>query len=137
MKRSAFGAILAAAAVGVLMASPASAKTAKECRAEWSAHKADYKAKGITQKDYVAKCRAEGEKPKAAKQTSQEKAAAKKESKAEKAAAKKAAKERAKEKAKEKAPRKSPSKRAEPRRTRRPNARPRKRARRPLPARKR
>ena len=77
MKQSAFGAVLAAALFGLLMASPAAAKTAKECRAEWSAHKAENKAKGVTEKAYVAKCRGETEKPKAAKKT-KEKAAEKK-----------------------------------------------------------
>ena len=65
MKRSVFGAVLAAAVFGMLLASPAAAKTAKECRAEWSAHKAEYKAKGITEKAYVATCRAEAKKEKA------------------------------------------------------------------------
>jgi DNA polymerase III gamma/tau subunit len=91
MKRSAFGAILAAAVLGLVLAAPAAAKTAKECRAEWSAHKAENKAKGIKEKDYVAKCKGETEKPKAAK----------KETKKEKAAEKKAAKEKAAEKKKE------------------------------------
>ena len=96
MKRFAFGAILAAAVFGFLAVAPASAKTAKECRAEWSAHKAEYKAKHITQKAYVAKCRGETEKAKAAKKTkekaAEKKAAKKKETKKEKAAAKKESK---------------------------------------------
>ena len=33
-------------------------KTAKECRAEWQANKADNQAKGITEKAYVEQCRA-------------------------------------------------------------------------------
>jgi hypothetical protein len=77
MKRSTFGAILAAAIFGLLLASPVAAKTAKECRAEWNAHKAEFKAKGITEKAYVAKCRAEAEAPKAAKQKEAEKKAVK------------------------------------------------------------
>jgi hypothetical protein len=39
---------------------PASAekgKTAKECRSEWRANKADNEAKGITEKQYVEQCR--------------------------------------------------------------------------------
>jgi hypothetical protein len=36
----------------------AEAKTAKECRAEWQANKADFQAKKIKQKDYVTQCTA-------------------------------------------------------------------------------
>ena len=36
------------------------AKTAKECRAEWQANKADNQAKGISQKQYVEQCRTGG-----------------------------------------------------------------------------
>ena len=32
-------------------------KSAKECRAEWRANKADNEAKGITEKQYIAQCR--------------------------------------------------------------------------------
>lgn len=39
---------------------PKSGKTAKECGAEWTANKADNKAKGITKKQYVAQCSAGG-----------------------------------------------------------------------------
>ena len=39
------------------MAAPAK-KTVKECRAEWTAHKADNQKKGITEKAYVDECRA-------------------------------------------------------------------------------
>ncbi|HET7850214.1 MAG TPA: hypothetical protein VFL51_14235 [Pseudolabrys sp.] len=35
-------------------------KTAKACRQEWQANKADNQAKGITEKAYVAQCRAGG-----------------------------------------------------------------------------
>jgi hypothetical protein len=42
------------------------AKTAKECRDEWRASKDANKAGGITQKDYVAKCRGETAQPAAA-----------------------------------------------------------------------
>jgi DNA polymerase III gamma/tau subunit len=113
MKRSAFGAMLAAAVLGMALVSPAVAKTAKECRAEWSAHKAENKAKGITEKAYVATCKGETAKPKATKKTSKEKAAEKKEtkskeSKKEKAAEKKETK--SKETKKEKAAEKKESK---------------------------
>jgi hypothetical protein len=50
----------AAAIIGLFaMASdPALAKTAKECRDEWRANKADNQAKGITEAAYVKECRA-------------------------------------------------------------------------------
>ncbi len=35
-------------------------KTAKECRTEWRANKADNEAKGITEKQYVERCRTGG-----------------------------------------------------------------------------
>jgi hypothetical protein len=56
------GVILAAVASSVLLAAPAFAqqKTAKECTAEWRANKADNQAKGITEKAFVAQCRAGG-----------------------------------------------------------------------------
>ena len=38
-------------------ATAAKGKTAKECRAEWKANKADNEAKGITEKQYVEQCR--------------------------------------------------------------------------------
>ena len=38
----------------------AKGKTAKECRTEWQANKADYQAKGISQKRYVEQCRTGG-----------------------------------------------------------------------------
>jgi hypothetical protein len=44
-------------ACGTAVAAPAG-KTAKECRAEWQVNKADNQAKGITEKAYVAQCRA-------------------------------------------------------------------------------
>jgi hypothetical protein len=45
-----------------LSGTPASAqaKTATQCRDEWRANKADNQAKGITEKAYVAQCRAGG-----------------------------------------------------------------------------
>jgi hypothetical protein len=41
-------------------------KTAKACTAEWQKNKADNQAKGITEKAYVEKCRADSAKPAAA-----------------------------------------------------------------------
>ena len=69
MKRSFVGTIVCAAIVGALaFVSPAAAKTAKECRAEWTANKAANQAKGITEKAYVDQCKAgtSAEKSKAA-----------------------------------------------------------------------
>jgi len=45
-----------------LSGTPASAqaKTATQCRDEWRANKADNQAKGVTEKAYVAQCRAGG-----------------------------------------------------------------------------
>jgi hypothetical protein len=93
MTRSAIGPLMAASIAGALaLASPAVAKTAKECRAEWSANKAANQAKGVTEKAYVDQCRAADATPKAAakdtpKETAKDKKAAAKETK-EKAAAK-------------------------------------------------
>jgi hypothetical protein len=42
---------------GVSTLAVAQQKTAKECTAEWQAHKADNQAKGITEMAYVAQCR--------------------------------------------------------------------------------
>jgi predicted lipid-binding transport protein (Tim44 family) len=55
--------LLAVGVIGgavALAAVPAFAqqKTAKQCTDEWRANKADNQAKGITEKDYVARCRA-------------------------------------------------------------------------------
>lgn len=53
--------ILSAAAIATalaLSAAPASAKTAKECRADYTANKDAIKASGQTEKAYVAACRA-------------------------------------------------------------------------------
>ena len=49
----------AAVAIATAMASPASAqgKTVKACQEEWRANRADFKAKGISEKAYVAQCR--------------------------------------------------------------------------------
>ena len=59
MKNSIYGVVLCAAIAAVAFAPTAFAKTAKECRAEWTADKAANQAKGITEKAYVDKCRAE------------------------------------------------------------------------------
>jgi hypothetical protein len=57
-------AIVCAALIGasILCCSPmaALAKTAKECRVEWQANKADNQAKKITEKEYVKQCAAGG-----------------------------------------------------------------------------
>jgi hypothetical protein len=69
MNKSFIGPMICAAIAGVMaFASPAAAKTAKECRAEWTANKAANQAKGITEKAYVDTCKADtsAEKPKAA-----------------------------------------------------------------------
>jgi hypothetical protein len=69
MNKSFIGPMMCAAIAGVMaFASPAAAKTAKECRAEWTANKAANQAKGITEKAYVDTCKADTsvEKPKAA-----------------------------------------------------------------------
>jgi len=43
---------------GVSMSALAQQKTAKECSTEWRANKAENQAKGITERAYVAQCRA-------------------------------------------------------------------------------
>ncbi len=56
-------AIICSAVIGAsIFCSPiiAQAKTAKECRAEWQANKAENQAKKITEKDYVKQCTAGG-----------------------------------------------------------------------------
>ena len=40
-----------------MAASPVLAKTAKECQAEWRAHKDIFEPKGISEHDYVGECR--------------------------------------------------------------------------------
>ena len=55
--------IMCAALIGVAALSShafAQQKTVKACQEEWQANKAANQAKGILQKDYVAKCRAAG-----------------------------------------------------------------------------
>ena len=42
---------------------PSFAKTIKECQEEWRANKAANEAAKVTEKDFVAKCRAEAAKP--------------------------------------------------------------------------
>jgi DNA polymerase III gamma/tau subunit len=67
MKISFFAAVSAALLVAFVssVSSPAVAqqKTAKACRDEWKANKADNQAKGITEKAYVTQCRADAAKP--------------------------------------------------------------------------
>jgi hypothetical protein len=72
--------VVCSAVVGALaFTAPVLAKTAKECRAEWTASKAANQAKGITEKAYVTQCRAEAgaEKPKAAETRKEKKEATK------------------------------------------------------------
>jgi hypothetical protein len=67
--RTLLGATMAALFITCVAAPPAllaQQKTAKECRDEWRANKDANKAGGITQKDYVAKCRGETAQPAAA-----------------------------------------------------------------------
>jgi hypothetical protein len=61
--RKSLHAIICAALIGILAwSSPvlAQQKTAKACQDEWRANRADNQAKGITEKAYVAECRAGG-----------------------------------------------------------------------------
>lgn len=68
MARFCITASMVVAIAGALaLAAPASAKTVKECRAEWIANKAANQAKGIAEKAYIEQCRAEDAKPKATK----------------------------------------------------------------------
>ena len=60
--RNRFVAAICSAFIGLAMVSTqafADQKTVKACQDEWRANRADNTAKGITQKDYVAKCRAD------------------------------------------------------------------------------
>jgi hypothetical protein len=71
---------ISAAVVGILaLSGPAIAqqKTVKACETEWRANKASNQAKGVTEKAYVEKCRADSSatKPAAAKPAEKEKAA--------------------------------------------------------------
>jgi cytoskeletal protein RodZ len=55
--------IICAALAGLAVVSPpalAQQKTVNACESEWRANRAEYQAKGITQKAYVAQCRAGG-----------------------------------------------------------------------------
>jgi len=61
--------------IALIVAPIAQAKTAKECRAEWQAKKADFQAQKITQRDFVNQCVAAS----AAPQPAAEKAAKKSE----------------------------------------------------------
>ena len=59
MKRTTCLAYIAVSAVAFFAApSFAQAKTIKACQEEWQANKAANQAAGVTEKDYVAKCRA-------------------------------------------------------------------------------
>jgi hypothetical protein len=51
------GLLVAAAVVCSISMAPASAKTAKECTAEWRADKAGMQARGTTEKAYVEQCK--------------------------------------------------------------------------------
>ena len=55
-----FAIVCSALVGGFVLYSPtaAPAKTAKECRTEWQANKADYQAKNIREKDYIKQCTA-------------------------------------------------------------------------------
>jgi hypothetical protein len=59
--RKSLSAALSLALLGLFVSSPvfAQTKTAKACRDEWKANKADNQAKGITEKAYVTQCRAD------------------------------------------------------------------------------
>jgi hypothetical protein len=65
MKHSLIAAICVALSVLLLASSPglAQEKTAKACRDEWRANKEANQAAKITEKDYVAKCRADAVTP--------------------------------------------------------------------------
>jgi type IV secretory pathway VirB10-like protein len=58
--RKSFSAAVSLAILGLFISSPvfAQTKTAKVCKEEWKANKADNQAKGITEKAYVTQCRA-------------------------------------------------------------------------------
>jgi hypothetical protein len=56
--RTVFFAAVCSTVAGLgVAASPALAKTVKECRAEWQAHKDVFQPKGISEHDYVEECR--------------------------------------------------------------------------------
>lgn len=52
--------VLIAAAIACLSASPAFAKTAKDCTAEWRADKTGMQARGMTEKAYLEQCKSGG-----------------------------------------------------------------------------
>jgi hypothetical protein len=58
--KTSFNVVMCAALLGLFVSSPvfAQQKTAKACQQEWRANKAENQAKGITEKAYVADCRA-------------------------------------------------------------------------------
>jgi hypothetical protein len=49
--------IATAVAFGILISTGASAKTAKDCKAEWQADKAGMQSRGVTQKAYIEQCK--------------------------------------------------------------------------------
>src|SRR5947208_16531855 len=51
------GLLIAVAAACSISVTPALAKTAKECTAEWRADKAGMQARGVTEKAYVEQCK--------------------------------------------------------------------------------
>jgi hypothetical protein len=51
------GLLMAAAVACSISVAPATAKTAKECTAEWRADKVGMQARGVTEKSYVEQCR--------------------------------------------------------------------------------
>jgi len=59
MKMKAKNSLLIATAVafGILISTGASAKTAKDCKAEWQADKAGMQSRGVTQKAYIEQCK--------------------------------------------------------------------------------
>src|SRR5471030_2711359 len=59
MKMKAKNSLLIATAVafGILISTGASAKTAKDCKAEWQAYKAGMQSRGVTQKAYIEQCK--------------------------------------------------------------------------------
>jgi hypothetical protein len=57
------GLLIAAAVACSISVTPAFAKTAKECTAEWRADKAGMQARGVTEKAYVEQCRVGGAAP--------------------------------------------------------------------------
>ena len=57
--------IATAVVFSIFICTSASAKTAKDCKAEWQADKAGMQSRGVTQKAYIEQCKG-GAEPKAA-----------------------------------------------------------------------